>query len=175
MCGLLWLWLLGSGAQTHPLWYSGLVALHRVWSSWTISVCCTGKQILHYWATREAPTYFLRLIYLPVLFWGCSYKGCYVFSPFSHLIVQSKVSSITVILCVAVMLPQWSNYIPSVRILVSSDHFWQKDENETVHTLIFYTVICWNSFYMMLTLLHYSAFLSCFSQFIIVSFYLILW
>ena len=46
-----------------------------------------------------------------------------MFFPFSHLTVQSKVSSITVVLCAEVMLPQGSNYIPSLQILVSSDHF----------------------------------------------------
>ena len=55
-CGLPWLWLPSSRAQSQWLWCTGLVAPRHLGSSqtrdWT-SVSCIGRQILYHWA-REA-------------------------------------------------------------------------------------------------------------------------
>ena len=49
---------LGSRAQAQSLWGTGLAALQHVGSSRTRDqncVSCTDRQIIHLWATREAP------------------------------------------------------------------------------------------------------------------------
>ena len=56
----------GSRAHSAHLWCTGFVALRHVGSSqtrdWT-RVSCIGRWILHPWATREAPTVLLNLVF----------------------------------------------------------------------------------------------------------------
>ena len=57
----------GSRAQAQELWRTVLVPPWHVGSSWTrdrTHVSCTGRWILHHWATREGLLHFLELWFL---------------------------------------------------------------------------------------------------------------
>ena len=53
-----------SRAQAQQLWHvRGLAATWHLWSSWIkdgTHVSCTGRGILHHWATREAPMFLFQ-------------------------------------------------------------------------------------------------------------------